>query len=71
MLTSKLITNLALGTLDRLTEPSTYASAGGTLAVLAFFSENQDFLDYLSQNPIVAVCLACFALGVGLRENSK
>ena len=68
---NKLFTDLAFGTWDRLSEPSTYASAGGTLAVLAFFSENQSFLEYLGQNPMVALCLACFALGVGLKENKS
>ena len=68
---TNIVTDILFGTWDRLTEPSTYASAGGALAVFAFFSENRDFLDYLAERPMVAICLGCFALGVALREKKS
>ena len=68
---SNIVSDILLGTWDRLTEPSTYASAGGALAVIAFFSENRDFLDYLAERPAVAICLGCFALGIALKENKS
>ena len=68
---NNIVTDILFGAWDRFTEPSTYASAGGALAVFAFFSENRDFLDYLAERPMAAICLGCFALGVALREKKS
>jgi len=65
------ITNLISTVFSRFTEPSTYIGLGGSVAVFQWASENQDFLEYLEQRPIVAVILILFAIGTMLKEKGK